>query len=193
VQHRGLRCKVQVQEKLAIWLAGSGIAASDQDPSVKWLAIAVGPAALSGIEGRLFASKLALTGNSLVRFGGALDPVLKLAAPLGQLFYYHVASTACVPVCEVCRESDFLACSKLVLCHLMIFRAYMYRDGRLSETALLAKCRVQRRLRRCLLPRTSSVSVTGIPDGAIASRAVASHVSLAKLALASLSSRNYLG
>jgi hypothetical protein len=31
----------------------------------------------------LFTSKLALTRNALVRFGNALDPIFKLAVPLG--------------------------------------------------------------------------------------------------------------
>jgi len=41
---------------------------------------------------RLFASELALTGNSLVRFGDALDPVLELAIPLWQLLGDQVAA-----------------------------------------------------------------------------------------------------
>jgi hypothetical protein len=79
INHRAHACVVDA----AIWLASPGLAASYQDLLVKRPAIAVGSAALSGIEGRLFASKFALTGNALVRFGGALDPVLKLATPLG--------------------------------------------------------------------------------------------------------------
>jgi hypothetical protein len=61
----------------------------------------------------LFASKLAFAGYSLVRFRDALDPIFKLASPLGQLLCYHIAGTARV---SIRHESDFLTRSKLVLC-----------------------------------------------------------------------------
>jgi hypothetical protein len=73
--------------------------------------------------GRLFASKLTFAGNSLVGLRDALDPVLKLAAPLGQLPRYHVANAARTSICEVCGESDSLTRPKLVLCHLTAFLA----------------------------------------------------------------------
>jgi hypothetical protein len=65
----------------------------------------------------LFTSKLAFEGNSFVRFRDALDPVLKLASPLGQLLCYHIAGTGRVSIREVSRESDSLTRSKLVLRH----------------------------------------------------------------------------
>jgi hypothetical protein len=46
----------------------------------------------------LFASKLALTCDSLVSFGGALDPILKLAVTLRQLLGYYVAAANCTAV-----------------------------------------------------------------------------------------------
>jgi len=49
----------------------------------------------------LFASKVALTRNPLVRFGHALDPILEFAVSLGQLPGYHVAATAAVSTCGV--------------------------------------------------------------------------------------------
>lgn len=69
--------------------------------------------------GRLFAGKLAFAGNSLVRFRDALDPILKLAASLGQLPRHHVAGSARVSIREVRRESDSLTRSKLVFCHFL--------------------------------------------------------------------------
>ncbi len=53
-------------------LSKPGIAASYQDLFVR-IAIAAGSAARSWIEGRLFASKLALADNSLGRIEDALD------------------------------------------------------------------------------------------------------------------------
>jgi hypothetical protein len=73
---------------------------------------------------RLFAKKLALTGNSLVKFGDFLDPVFKLAVPLGQLLRYYIATTGRTPIHEVCGESDFLTGQKLVLCRWTAFGAH---------------------------------------------------------------------
>lgn len=83
------------------------------------LFVKVGISRLASIclDVRLFARELALAGNALVRVGGPLDPVLKFAAPLGQLPCYHVASAACAPIREVWGECDLLASLKLVLCH----------------------------------------------------------------------------
>jgi hypothetical protein len=73
---------------------------------------------------RLFAKKLALTGNSLVKFGDFLDPVFKLAVPLGQLPRDYIATTGRAPIHEVCSESDFLTGQKLVLCRWTAFGAH---------------------------------------------------------------------
>jgi hypothetical protein len=73
---------------------------------------------------RLFPKKLALTGNSLVKFGGFLDPVFKLAVPLGQLPRYYIATTGRAPIHKVCSENDFLTGQKLVLCRWTAFRAH---------------------------------------------------------------------
>jgi hypothetical protein len=73
---------------------------------------------------RLFAKKLALTGNSFVKFGDFLDAVFKLAVPLGQLPRYHIATTGRAPIHEVCSKSDFLTGQKLVLCRLTAFGAH---------------------------------------------------------------------
>jgi hypothetical protein len=75
---------------------------------------------------RLFAKKFALTGNSLVKLGDFLDPVFKLAVPLGQLPSYHIATTGRTPIHEVCSESDFLTGQKLVLCRSTAFRAHAW-------------------------------------------------------------------
>src|SRR5215470_12812079 len=72
----------------------------------------------------LFASKLALAGNSLVRLGNALDPIFKLAVPLRQSLGHHVAALSGAPLRGACGESDSLACSKLVLRWWMAFRAH---------------------------------------------------------------------
>lgn len=55
----------------------------------------------------LFASKLALTCDSLVSFGGALDPILKLAVALGQLLDYDVAASDGAAVYDVHCKRDF--------------------------------------------------------------------------------------
>jgi hypothetical protein len=67
--------------------------------------------------GALFASKLALTCDLLVRFGGALDPICKLAAALRQLLGYYVAAAGCPAVYDVRRERDPLAHSKFMFGH----------------------------------------------------------------------------
>jgi len=51
----------------------------------------------------LFARKVALTRNSLVRFGHTLDPILEFAVQLGQLLGYHVTATADVSTCGAGR------------------------------------------------------------------------------------------
>jgi hypothetical protein len=56
-----------------------------------------------------------------VRFGDALDPVLKLAASLWQLHSYHVAGTGRSPIRETCGERDSLTGSKLVFRHSATF------------------------------------------------------------------------
>jgi hypothetical protein len=73
---------------------------------------------------RLLTGKLALTRNSLVKFGDFLDSILKLAVSLGQLLGHHVAPTGRAPIHEVCNESDFLTGLKPVLCWWMAFRAH---------------------------------------------------------------------
>src|SRR5258708_14897799 len=72
----------------------------------------------------LFTSKLALTRNSLVRFGNALDPIFKLAIPLGQLLGHHVAALSGTPLRGACSEPYSLPCSKLVLRWWTAFRAH---------------------------------------------------------------------
>src|SRR5258708_13569574 len=72
----------------------------------------------------LFTSKLALTRNALVRFGNALDPIFKLAVPLGQLFGHHAPAFGGAPLRGPCGEPHSLACSKLVLRLWMAFRAH---------------------------------------------------------------------
>ena len=66
---------------------------------------------------RLFANKLALAGNPLMRFGGGLDAILKLAVAFRQLLGYHVAATGSIPVDGVRRECASLVHSKFMFCH----------------------------------------------------------------------------
>jgi hypothetical protein len=73
--------------------------------------------ALSGLIGRLFASKLALACNSLVRFRSALDPILKLTVALGLLLGYCVTAAGCGAVYDIRRERGSLIHSKFMLCH----------------------------------------------------------------------------
>jgi hypothetical protein len=47
---------------------------------------------MDGFHPVLFAKELALAGNALMRFGGALDTILKLALAFRQLFGDHVAA-----------------------------------------------------------------------------------------------------
>jgi hypothetical protein len=82
---------------------------------------------------RLFASKLALARNPLVRFCYALDPILEFAVPLGQLPHYHVAATGCAPIRQAWSERNSLAGSKLVLCRGKAFWAHAYRPDTVSR------------------------------------------------------------
>jgi hypothetical protein len=65
--------------------------------------------------GALFAIKLVLACNSFVRFGGILDPILKLTVPLRQLLGYYVAAAGCAAVYDVRCKRDSLAHLKLML------------------------------------------------------------------------------
>ena len=65
----------------------------------------------------LFASKLTLAYNSLVTFGGASDPILKLAVSLRQLLGYYVAAADCTAVYDVRGKRDSLARAKFMVCH----------------------------------------------------------------------------
>jgi hypothetical protein len=66
----------------------------------------------------LFASKLILAGNSLVSFGGALDPILKLAVTLRQLLNYYVAPADCTAVsADVRCQRHSLTLAKFMVCH----------------------------------------------------------------------------
>lgn len=84
---------------------------------------------------RLFSSKLALTGNSLVGFGDALDPILKLTVSRGQLPGHNVAATGRAPVREAWSECNSLAGSKLVLCRRKAFQAHAYRPNMAGRAA----------------------------------------------------------
>ena len=65
----------------------------------------------------LFASKLTLAYNSLVSFGGASDPILKLAVSRRQLLGYYVAAADCTAVYDVRGKRDSLARTKFMVCH----------------------------------------------------------------------------
>jgi hypothetical protein len=52
-----------------------------------------------------------------VSFGGALDPISKLAVPLRQLTDYDVAAADRTAVDDVGCKRDFLARSKSMVCH----------------------------------------------------------------------------
>jgi hypothetical protein len=52
-----------------------------------------------------------------MRFGGALDAILKLAGAFWQLLGYYVAAAGSVPVDDVRRECDSLVHSKFMPCH----------------------------------------------------------------------------
>jgi hypothetical protein len=75
-----------------------------------------------GLIARPLVSEFALAGYSFVRFGDALDPVLKLAASLRQLLGYHVAGADRSPIRETCGERDSLTSAKFVFCHQRPFR-----------------------------------------------------------------------
>jgi hypothetical protein len=64
----------------------------------------------------LITSKLALTCNSLVRFGDALDPVIELAVSFWKPLGDYVCSACCV-VAYAFSERNSLAMSELVICH----------------------------------------------------------------------------
>jgi hypothetical protein len=65
----------------------------------------------------LVTSKLALTCNSLVRFGDALDPVIELAVSFWKPFGDYVCAACCVVAQCAFSERDSLAMSELVICH----------------------------------------------------------------------------
>jgi hypothetical protein len=75
-------------------------------------------------QGALLTGKLALARNALVRLGNALDPIFKLAVPLGQLLGHHIAALGGAPLRGPCSEPHSLACSKPVLGWWMAFRAH---------------------------------------------------------------------
>jgi len=52
-----------------------------------------------------------------VTFGGASDPILKLAVSLRQLLGYYVAATDCTAVYDVRGKRDSLARAKFMVCH----------------------------------------------------------------------------
>ena len=74
VEHRGLGCKVNEQEKLPIWLGALALQLATEDLFVKTSDCRLEPAALALMKGRLFVSKLTLARNTLTRFGFVLDP-----------------------------------------------------------------------------------------------------------------------
>ena len=76
------------------------------------LDISSGPATMA-----LFTSKLALTSNSLVGFGDALDPVVELAVSFRKPFDDRVWAACCVAAQYAFSERDSLAKSELVICH----------------------------------------------------------------------------
>ena len=65
----------------------------------------------------LFTSKLALTCNSLVGFGDALDPVIELAVSFRKPLDDYVCAVCCVVTQCTSNERDSLANSELVICH----------------------------------------------------------------------------
>ena len=68
----------------------------------------------------LFPSKLAFARDSLVGFGGALNPVLELAVALGQPLG-HDESASGRPM-HVRRQGNSLANPELMVCHYTAFR-----------------------------------------------------------------------
>jgi hypothetical protein len=52
-----------------------------------------------------------------VSFGGALDPIPKLAVALRELLGYYVAVAGCAAVYDVRGERDSLARLKFMFCH----------------------------------------------------------------------------
>ena len=72
---------------------------------------------MDGFHPVLFAKELALAGNALMRFGGALDTILKLTRAFRQLLGYYVAAAGSVPVDDVRRKCDSLVHSKFMFCH----------------------------------------------------------------------------
>ena len=70
---------------------------------------------MDGFHPVLFANELALAGNSLMRFGRALNSIFKLTIALWQLLGYDVAAAGSVPVDDVRCECDSLVHSKLML------------------------------------------------------------------------------
>ena len=65
----------------------------------------------------LLRSKLAVTCNSLVRFGDALDPVTELAVSFRKRLDDCVCATCCVAAQHALSERNSLAKTKLVICH----------------------------------------------------------------------------
>jgi hypothetical protein len=65
----------------------------------------------------LLTSKLALTYNSLVGFGDALDRAIELAVSFRKLLDDCVCAGCCAVAKYAYSERDSLAKSKLVICH----------------------------------------------------------------------------
>src|SRR5579871_6722852 len=122
VGHRRLDCKL-CRERPVNQRRARQLSCSSRPPFRRW-----GRHALAWTV-RLFARELALAGNALVRFGCFLDPILKFAAPLGQLPRYDVSSATCIPICEVWSKCDLLAGLKLVLWHVTLLLAYVHRHA----------------------------------------------------------------
>jgi hypothetical protein len=87
-------CKACRHRKQAV------LTAHGRDLLVKGWLSSLGGGAGFGLIGRSFASEFALPCYSFVGFGYALDPVLELAASVGQLLGYHVADAGRPPIRE---------------------------------------------------------------------------------------------
>ena len=72
---------------------------------------------LGSCDNGAITSKLALTSNSLVGFGDALDPVVELAVSFRKPFDDRVWAACCVAAQYAFSERDSLAKSELVICH----------------------------------------------------------------------------
>jgi hypothetical protein len=67
--------------------------------------------------GALFASKLALTCDPLVRLSRVLDSILKLTVAVRKLLDYDVAAAGCRAVYDVRCQRDSLTFTKFIVCH----------------------------------------------------------------------------